>query len=68
MKQRGIDGRIERKDLAIAIRPLALSVQDRVVKLEAFALIVIEREPKQAGGVMAVDDELAEQRQRGEGE
>ena len=45
-----------------------MSVQDSIVKFEAFALIVIEWKAEQAGGIVAVDDELTEQRQEREGE
>ncbi len=41
------------------------AVQDCVVQLKTLALVIIEREAQQGNGVVAVDRELAEERQSG---
>ena len=57
VEERRVVAGIKRIDVGIAVRKLSLAEEDRVDQLEALALIVVEGEADQVGGIDDVDRE-----------
>jgi hypothetical protein len=71
MEEGRVVGGIEWVLAIVSVRPFAAAEEEAIHQLEALALVVIEREPKERSGVIEVDEEIAqedEQRQSDEGD